>query len=176
MWNIRLMWITIWLCINLEHDNDRIWPVEFVLCSHLKVVKPLIDSYPYNSSYNVIVKGLSAKPLTNGGAMLRILFVWAFSGIWTIFPLFGWNRYVPEGNMTACGTDYITKDWVSRSYILAYSLACYYAPLFLIIYSYWFIVQVSARTFRLGQSTASNLFEYVLIGCRCSWKKYARTS
>lgn len=52
-------------------------------------------------------------------------------------------RYVPEGNMTACGTDYITKDWVSRSYLLAYSLACYYSPLFLIIYSYWFIVQVS---------------------------------
>ncbi len=92
--------------------------------------------------YNVIVKGLSAKPLTNGGAMLRILFVWGFSGIWTIFPLFGWNRYVPEGNMTACGTDYITKDWFSRSYILAYSVACYYSPLFLIIYSYWFIVQV----------------------------------
>ncbi|KAG4079252.1 hypothetical protein HA402_006975 [Bradysia odoriphaga] len=94
--------------------------------------------------YNVIVKGLSGKPLTNGGAMLRILFVWGFSGIWTIFPLFGWNRYVPEGNMTACGTDYITKDWFSRSYILTYSLACYYSPLFLIIYSYWFIVQAVA--------------------------------
>lgn len=100
----------------------------------------------FNFSYNVIVKGLSAKPLTNGGAMLRILFVWGFSGIWTIFPLFGWNRYVPEGNMTACGTDYITKDWFSRSYILFYSLACYYAPLFLIIYSYWFIVQVCWST------------------------------
>jgi len=94
--------------------------------------------------YNVIVKGLSAKPLTNGGAMLRILFVWVFSGIWTIFPLFGWNRYVPEGNMTACGTDYLTKDWVSRSYILTYSMACYFSPLFLIIYSYWFIVQAVA--------------------------------
>lgn len=77
--------------------------------------------------------------------MLRILFVWGFSGLWTIFPLFGWNRYVPEGNMTACGTDYITKDWVSRSYILAYSVACYYAPFFLIVYSYWFIVQVCSR-------------------------------
>lgn len=113
------------------------------------------------SRYNVIVKGLSAKPLTNGGAMLRILFVWGFSGIWTIFPLFGWNRYVPEGNMTACGTDYITKDWVSRSYILAYSVACYYSPLFLIIYSYWFIVQVCDQCefdiIRHGTfSTASN--------------------
>lgn len=43
--------------------------------------------------YNVIVKGLSAKPLTSGGAMIRILLVWAFSLGWTIAPLFGWNRY-----------------------------------------------------------------------------------
>ncbi|KAJ4429001.1 hypothetical protein ANN_25997 [Periplaneta americana] len=92
--------------------------------------------------YNVIVKGLSAKPMTNKGAMLRILGVWAFSIGWTIMPLFGWNRYVPEGNMTACGTDYLTKDWGSRSYILVYSIWVYFLPLSTIIYSYWFIVQV----------------------------------
>nr|QWV42724.1 long wavelength sensitive opsin [Trixagus carinifrons] len=94
--------------------------------------------------YNVIVKGLSAKPLTSGGAMIRILLVWAFSLGWTIAPLFGWNRYVPEGNMTACGTDYLTKDWFSRSYILIYSWFVYFIPLFTIIYSYFFIVQAVA--------------------------------
>lgn len=52
------------------------------------------------------------------------------------------NRYVPEGNMTACGTDYLSKSWVSRSYILVYSIFVYYLPLLLIIYSYFFIVQV----------------------------------
>jgi len=91
--------------------------------------------------YNVIVKGLSAKPMTNKTAMLRILFIWAFSTMWTIFPLFGWNRYVPEGNMTACGTDYLTKDWFSRSYILIYSVFVYFLPLLTIVYSYFFIVQ-----------------------------------
>nr|Q94741.1 RecName: Full=Opsin-1 [Schistocerca gregaria]CAA56377.1 locus opsin 1 [Schistocerca gregaria] len=96
--------------------------------------------------YNVIVKGLSAKPMTNKTAMLRILFIWAFSVAWTIMPLFGWNRYVPEGNMTACGTDYLTKDWVSRSYILVYSFFVYLLPLGTIIYSYFFILQaVSAH-------------------------------
>ena len=54
-------------------------------------------------------------------------------------------RYVPEGNMTACGTDYLTKDWFSRSYILIYSVFVYFMPLLTIIYSYWFIVQVSLR-------------------------------
>nr|CAD7588261.1 unnamed protein product [Timema genevievae] len=91
--------------------------------------------------YNVIVKGLSARPMTNKTAMLRILFVWLMSVAWTLFPMFGWNRYVPEGNMTACGTDYLTKDWVSRSYILVYSFFVYFLPLFTIIYSYFFIVQ-----------------------------------
>nr|QWV42687.1 long wavelength sensitive opsin [Porrostoma sp. CRS 2021] len=94
--------------------------------------------------YNVIVKGLSAQPLTSKGALLRLLLVWLFAVIWTIAPMFGWNRYVPEGNMTACGTDYLNKDWVSRSYILVYSVFVYFLPLFTIIYSYWFIVQAVA--------------------------------
>lgn len=94
--------------------------------------------------YNVIVKGLSAKPLTKKGAMLQILALWAFALTWTILPFFGWNRYVPEGNMTACGTDYLTKDWLSRSYILVYSIFVYFLPLLVIIYSYFFIVQAVA--------------------------------
>nr|QWV42714.1 long wavelength sensitive opsin [Melinopterus prodromus] len=94
--------------------------------------------------YNVIVKGLSGTPLTKKTALLRILFVWVFAIGWTIAPMFGWNRYVPEGNMTACGTDYLNKDWLSRSYILIYSVFVYFLPLFTIIYSYWFIVQAVA--------------------------------
>nr|WCQ76416.1 long wavelength sensitive opsin [Notolioon sp. CRS 2022] len=94
--------------------------------------------------YNVIVKGLSAKPLTSKGALLRIFLVWLMSVGWTVAPFFGWNRYVPEGNMTACGTDYLTKDWTSRSYILVYAMFVYFAPLLTIIYSYWFIVQAVA--------------------------------
>ncbi|KAL6264107.1 hypothetical protein P5V15_004185 [Pogonomyrmex californicus] len=69
-----------------------------------------------------------------------------FALVWTILPMMGWNRYVPEGNMTACGTDYLTKDWSSKSYILMYSIFVYYTPLFTIIYSYYFIVSaVSAH-------------------------------
>lgn len=47
--------------------------------------------------YNVIVKGLSAKPLTSGGAVLRIAGIWGNALVWTLLPMFGWNRYVPEG-------------------------------------------------------------------------------
>nr|BAQ54857.1 opsin, long-wavelength sensitive type [Anax parthenope] len=94
--------------------------------------------------YNVIVKGLAAKPLTIKKALLEITFVWIHALLWTLPPMFGWNRYVPEGNMTACGTDYLTRDWFHKSYILVYSVFCYFLPLGLIIHSYFFIVQAVA--------------------------------
>jgi r-opsin len=94
--------------------------------------------------YNVIVKGLAAKPMTTGGALGKIAVIWMTSLAWTIAPLFGWNRYVPEGNMTACGTDYLSQDWASRSYILVYAIFVYLTPLLLIIYSYVFILKTVA--------------------------------
>ncbi|XP_069990889.1 rhodopsin-like [Penaeus vannamei] len=94
--------------------------------------------------YNVIVKGVSAEPLTSGGAMTRIAGTWAASLAWCLPPFFGWNRYVPEGNMTACGTDYLTETTLSKSYLWVYSVWVYIFPLFYIIYSYTFIVKAVA--------------------------------
>ncbi|KAG8237564.1 Long wavelength sensitive opsin 3 [Ladona fulva] len=94
--------------------------------------------------YNVIVKGLSAEPMTNKKAMSWIFLLWAHALTWTLMPFFGWNRYTPEGNMTACGTDYLTRDTFSRSYIVIYSVFCYWLPLVSIIYAYFFIVQAVA--------------------------------
>ncbi|CAH1999011.1 unnamed protein product [Acanthoscelides obtectus] len=61
--------------------------------------------------------------------------------IWTMVFI-ALDRYVPEGNMTACGTDYLNKDPISRSYIVVYAMFVYFIPLFTIIYAYFFIVQV----------------------------------
>ncbi|XP_053999622.1 rhodopsin-like isoform X2 [Hylaeus anthracinus] len=94
--------------------------------------------------YNVIVKGMSATPFTLKKAILEVVIIWSFGLLWTILPMVGWNRYVPEGNMTACGTDYLSADWTSKSYILVYSVFVYYTPLFTIIYSYYFIVSTVA--------------------------------
>lgn len=92
--------------------------------------------------YNVIVKGLAAKPLTSNGAILRILLIWLFCGAWATAPFLGWNRYVPEGNMSACGLDYISHAWSSRTFIMFLSLTCFWLPLSMIIYSYTFILKV----------------------------------
>ncbi|XP_018371259.1 PREDICTED: rhodopsin-like isoform X2 [Trachymyrmex cornetzi] len=107
--------------------------------------------------YNVIVKGMAGKPLTIKKALLEILIIWLFASIWTILPMVGWNRYVPEGNMTACGTDYLTKDWSSKSYILVYSIFVYYTPLLTIIYSYYFIVSAVAAHERSMREQAKKM-------------------
>ncbi|KAG5328013.1 OPSD protein, partial [Acromyrmex charruanus] len=107
--------------------------------------------------YNVIVKGMAGKPLTIKKALLEILIIWLFASIWAILPMVGWNRYVPEGNMTACGTDYLTKDWSSKSYILVYSIFVYYTPLLTIIYSYYFIVSTVAAHERTMREQAKKM-------------------
>ncbi|XP_042894059.1 rhodopsin-like [Penaeus japonicus] len=94
--------------------------------------------------YNVIVKGVSAEPLTSGGSLFRIAGTWVASIAWCLPPFFGWNRYVPEGNLTACGTDYLTETQLSKSYLYVYSVWVYLFPLAYIIYSYTFIVKAVA--------------------------------
>ncbi|XP_068226608.1 rhodopsin-like [Palaemon carinicauda] len=95
--------------------------------------------------YNVIVKGVSGTPLSNKGALVRILGTWAASLAWCLPPFFGWNRYVPEGNMTACGTDYLTETALSHSYLWLYSVWVYLFPLFFNIYMYSIIISAVAN-------------------------------
>jgi len=95
--------------------------------------------------YNVIVKGVAGEPLSSKGALQRILFTWVVTFAWILPPFFGWNRYVPEGNMTACGTDYLTDSLMSHSYLYIYSMWAFIFPLLFIIYSYTFIVKAVAN-------------------------------
>lgn len=44
--------------------------------------------------YQVIVIGMSGRPMTTGLAMMKILFIWGMSTIWTVGPVIGWSRYV----------------------------------------------------------------------------------
>jgi len=91
--------------------------------------------------YNVIVHGVSGKPMTFGKAGIMIIFIWT-NGIGTsLFPFFGWGNYIPEGILTSCSTDYLSTDWNNRSYGIFIFLWCYFTPLTFIIYAYLFIVK-----------------------------------
>merc|ERR1712002_746182 len=90
--------------------------------------------------YNVIVTGIAGKPLSSKEAMSKIAFTWAFALGWCLPPFFGWNRYVPEGNLTACGTDYLSEDMLSQSYLYVFGAFSWLVPLFIIIAAYSQIV------------------------------------
>lgn len=144
-WILGPMWCDIYAMCGSLFGCTSIWTMTMIA----------------NDRYNVIVKGMAGKPMTIKGALFKILCIYLFAGIWTVAPLLGWNRleilcyfsrgnyfystcrYVPEGNLTSCGTDFLSTSWVDKSYILVYSSLVYYTPLFTIIYSYYYIISVS---------------------------------
>lgn len=56
--------------------------------------------------------------------------------------------YVPEGNLTSCGIDYMDHELNPVSYLIAYTIFVYVLPLFLICYSYWYIIAVSSKVLK----------------------------
>lgn len=94
--------------------------------------------------YEVIVKGVTGRRMTIKLAVIKIIAIWVFSIFWTVAPMMGWSRYVPEGNLTSCGLDYLEQDWNPKSYLIFYTFFVYLAPLFLICRSYWFIIAAVA--------------------------------
>jgi len=91
--------------------------------------------------YNVIVHGVSGKPLSFGKAFLILLFVWAYSIGISLPPIYGWGKYIPEGILDSCSFDYLSRDWNNRSFGLLLFLGCYCTPLSCICYFYVFIVK-----------------------------------
>ncbi|RZF45334.1 hypothetical protein LSTR_LSTR010421 [Laodelphax striatellus] len=90
--------------------------------------------------YNVIAKPFDGK-MSKGKAFLIILLIWAYVTPWSLMPLYGyWSRFVPEGYLTSCSFDYLTKNesiqyWVGTMFVI-----CYCIPMSLIVYYYSQIV------------------------------------
>jgi len=91
--------------------------------------------------YNVIVHGVSGKPLTFGKAFAMIIFIYAYAIGISIPPLLGWGHFTLEGILDSCSFDYLTQDWAVRSHGLFLFVFCYMVPLSSIIYFYLFIVK-----------------------------------
>jgi len=121
--------------------------------------------------YNVIVKGIGGKPLTKGKAMGMILMCWLTASVWTFAPFFGWGRYVPEGNMTACGTDYFGKDINNMTYLYIYTVWVYIIPFFIIVYCYSFIVKVVSEHEKQMKEQAARMGVKSLRGDKDAQKK-----
>lgn len=84
-------------------------------------------------------------------------------------PLLGLvNRYVPEGFLTSCTFDYLSRDFTNRMYIFVFFLGAYVLPMFLIVFSYVRIlinVRSSRKKFEAGMAKGpSSNFEQSTIG------------
>jgi len=112
--------------------------------------------------YNVIVHGVSGKPLTFAKAGAMVVFIWANGIITSLAPFFGWGRYIPEGILDSCTTDYLSKDFNNQSYGIFIFIWCYVIPLSALIYFYFFIVKAvvsheSAMRAQAKKMNVSNL-------------------
>ncbi|CAH8664756.1 unnamed protein product [Heterobilharzia americana] len=82
---------------------------------------------------------------TNRRTIMLMLFLWVWSLIWTIPPLFGFGRYVLEGYQTSCTFDYISTDFSNRLFNIGLFGFGFLCPLFLSIFCYARIVLIVKR-------------------------------
>lgn len=87
-----------------------------------------------------------------------IILIWIYGFLFSMLPLMniGYNRYIPEGYLTSCGLDYLTKNTEGKVFIILFFMATWFIPLTVMSYCYMHIliaVWVNNRmaTGRFGQ-------------------------
>nr|APY20598.1 ultraviolet sensitive opsin [Cylas puncticollis] len=90
--------------------------------------------------YTTITRPFDGK-ITRGKAAVMIMFVWAYTIPWTVLPVTEvWGRFAPEGYLTACSFDYLTRTFDNRLFVGAIFTFSYAIPMSMIIYFYSQIV------------------------------------
>ena len=82
----------------------------------------------------------ASKKMSHRKAFIMIIFVWIWSTIWAIGPIFGWGSYTLEGVLCNCSFDYITRDTATRSNIVCMYLFAFMCPIIVIFFCYFNIV------------------------------------
>nr|DAC74065.1 TPA_exp: C-type opsin [Branchiostoma belcheri] len=100
--------------------------------------------------YRMVVKpkGPGSSYLTYNKVGLAILFIYLYCLLWTALPIAGWSSYQLEGPKIGCSVAWEEHSWSSTSYIVALFTTCLFAPLLVIIYSYyrlWYKVKEGSR-------------------------------
>ncbi|GFU42857.1 opsin-3 [Nephila pilipes] len=66
---------------------------------------------------------------TDKRALFRIVFVWTYAAVFSFIPLFGVNRYFPEGSLTSYSFDYLSDELESKNFIMGFFFAAWCIPL-----------------------------------------------
>lgn len=78
--------------------------------------------------------------MTKSRAIAMVVIIWIYSASFSFVPLFGVNRYVPEGYLTSCSFDYLSDNFSSKAFVLVFFGAAYCLPLIIICRCYVGIV------------------------------------
>ncbi|GFY68782.1 rhodopsin [Trichonephila inaurata madagascariensis] len=78
--------------------------------------------------------------MTRKRALIMALSIWLYSAVFSFTPLFGLNRYVPEGFLTSCSFDYLTDDLPSQIFVMTFFIAAWCVPMIIICRCYCGIV------------------------------------
>ncbi|GFW03972.1 rhodopsin [Trichonephila clavipes] len=78
--------------------------------------------------------------MTRNRALIMALSIWLYSAVFSFAPLFGLNRYVPEGFLTSCSFDYLTDELSSKIFIVTFFVAAWCVPMIIICRCYVGIV------------------------------------
>lgn len=90
--------------------------------------------------YTTITRPFDGK-LTRTKAMLMIIVIWFYTVPWTVLPVTEiWGRFAPEGFLTACSFDYLTRTFDNQLFVGSIFFFSYVIPMSMIIYFYSQIV------------------------------------
>ncbi|GFS48637.1 opsin, ultraviolet-sensitive [Trichonephila inaurata madagascariensis] len=78
--------------------------------------------------------------MTRNRALIMVLSVWLYSAVFSFTPLFGLNRYVPEGFLTSCSFDYLTDELSSQIFVMSFFVAAWCVPMVIVCRCYVGIV------------------------------------
>ncbi|KAL8619032.1 hypothetical protein ACOMHN_020730 [Nucella lapillus] len=105
--------------------------------------------------YILVCKPKRHDLLTVKSSKRAVLLSWAHSSLWTVMPLLGWSRYVPEPFLTACSLDWTCPGTASLIYVLTTFLTCYLLHLTIIVFCY-FSIWTMSRRLTFGAQNASS--------------------
>lgn len=100
--------------------------------------------------YICITRPMSPLKLTHSRAKYGMLIVWSWSGLVALFPMMGWNKYVPEGPMTTCGVDWFSRDPTDQAYIVFIFIVMFLIPVLVIAFCYHFVYMTIRNVARNG--------------------------
>ena len=71
--------------------------------------------------------------------IITILMTWLYCLLISGPPLFGWGKYLPEGLMTTCSFDFLSRDVSVSSFFLYLISLGFFTPLAMLVANYWHI-------------------------------------